>query len=426
VPLTFGAFLSGNHAGRVHAEAIASRRNLAAFSIGTRLTNLGGNLPNQVLSGLAGTNLNLASDDIALLATSKVDLFAVADSIAAQEGLTGRTYAEVFAQQVDAAELLTAIGEASDDPAVANLLGGLAAQLGGSTFSLSQIADIGDLGRTVQRDPRNQLELDALTLTRVGLQLSQGTYWNISAGLTVAGLAGTTLRMTGTNTTVHSPMLTITAAHDVILRSSSMRLYLNTTVSTGNLALASIKVPVYVEAAPGEARMLALSCASGDPEVDGVTLGVKPSIGNAAIGSIDQSKFDDFSQALVISPAELAKTVLFKVNGSALLSLGGNAEQQAFFSKTEIANDTVKSVFTTDAVSALAGSLGKTVKLSVTALGLGVNVSSLSATAGSALSLAAPTIDSVLTTAMRTTGVGLGVSDVAVDRLSCGIPVLVG
>lgn len=426
VPLTFGAFLTGNHTARVHAEAIASRRNLAAFSIGTRLTNLGGNVPNAVLSALAGTNLNLSSDDIAALGGTTVDIFAVADVIAAKNGLAGKSYAEIFAQEIDPADFLDAVGEASGDADVGNLLGGIAPQVGGSSFSLSQLVDPGDLGRTDVRDPRNPLQLDTLSLTRAALQMSQGTYWNISLGLTVPGLTGTTLRMTGTNSSQHSPMMTITAAHDVILRSASSRLYLVTTVTTGNLALASLKVPVYLETAPGEARMLALSCATGDPEVDGVTLGVKPSIGNAAIGTVDQAKFADFSKSLIISPAELAKTLLVKVNGSALLSLGGNAEQQEFFNKTEIADHTVRSVFTTDAVSALAGSLIKTTNLTVTALGLGVNASALTTVAGSALSLAAPAIDGVLTSAMRTTGVGLGVSDVAVDRLSCGIPVLVG
>ena len=426
VPLTFGAFITGNHTARVHAEAIASRRNLAAFSIGTRLTNLGGNVPNAVLSALAGANLNFTASDIATLSGSTVDIFAVADVIAARKGLTGKTYAEIFAQEIDPADFLDAVGKASGDGDVANLLGGIATQVSGSSFSLSQLVDPGVLGRTDMRDPRNPLALDALSLTRLALQMGQGTYWNISLGLTVPGLTGTTLQMTGTNSSQHSPMMTITAANDVILRSASSRLYLVTTVATGNLALASLKVPVYVETAPGEARMLALSCASGDPDVDGVTLGVKPSIGNAAIGTVEQAKFADFSASLVISPAELAKTALVKVQGSALLSLGGNAEQQEFFTKTEIADHAVKSVFTSDAVSALAGSLIKTVNLTITALGLGVNASALSKTAGSALSLAAPAIDGVLTSAMRTTGVGLGVSDVAVDRLSCGIPVLVG
>jgi uncharacterized membrane protein len=426
VPLTFGAFLTGNHTARVHAQAIASRRNLAAFSIGTRLTNLGGNLPNQILSALAGTNLNLSTDDIAALSGAPIDVFAVADAIAAKNGLTGKTYTEIFDQQIDPADFLDAVAEASDDPAVANLLSGIATQVGGSSISLSQIVDPGDLGRNDMHDKGNPLSISALALTRAALQMSQGTNWEISLGLNVAGLASTSLRMAGTNSSQHSPMMTITAAHDVILRSASSRLYLVTTLTTGNLALATVKVPFYLETAPGEARMLALSCASGDPDVDGVTLGVKPSIGNAAIGSIDLSKFDDFSQSLVISPAELTKTLLLKLNGSALLSLGGNAEQSVFFSQTEITNHTVKSVFTTDAVSSLAGSLIKTVNLKVTVLGLGVNTGAVTTIAGTALSLAAPAVDGVLTTVMRTTGVGLGVSDVSVDRLSCGIPVLVG
>lgn len=426
VPMTFGAFLTGNQTARVHAEAIASRRNLAAFSIGTRLTNLGGNVPNQVLSALAGTNLNLSSDNITALANSKVDVFAVADAIAAQRGMLGKPYSEIFAESVDPGEFIDALGEATGDPELANVLNGLAPTLSGSSFSLSQIVDPGVLGRTDLRDKRNPLLIDALTMTRVALQMGQGDYWNINAGLTVPGLTGVSLRMTGTNSTVHSPMMTITAAREVILRSASSRLYLVSTVNTGNAALPSLNVPVYVESAPGEARMLALTCATGDPEVDGVTLGVKPSIGNAAIGSVDPAKLSDFSQSMVISQAQLAKTLLVQVNANSLLKLGGNAEQQAPFTKTEIAQHTVKSVFTSDAVSALAGSLTKTAKVSVTALGLGVNASSVTSIAGTALSLAAPSIDSVLSSAMRTTGVGLGVSDVAVDRLSCGVPVLVG
>ena len=426
VPLTFGAFITGNHTARVHAQAIASRRNLAAFSIGTRLTNLGGNVPNDVLSALAGTQLSLSSDNIAALAGTKVDVFALADVIAARGRLTGKTYSEIFALKVSPADFLNAVGEASGDPDLANLLGAMATQVGGTSFSLSQLVDPGDLGRTVARNPRNPVNLDALSLTRTALQMSQGPNWTISLSLTVPGLTGTSLQMAGTNSSQHSPMMTITAARDVILRSAASRLYLVTTVATGNLALASVKVPVYVESAPGEARMLALSCATGNPDIDGVTLGVKPSIGNAAIGSVDATKLTDFSQSLAIMPAELAKTLLLKIEGSALLSLGGDTEQQQFFTKTEIATGTVKSVFTSDAVSGLAASLTKTVNLTITALGLGVNASALSKTTGSALALAAPAIDGVITSAMRTTGVGLGVSDVSVDRLSCGIPVLVG
>lgn len=426
VPLTFGAFVTGKHTAKVHAEAIASRRNLAAYSISTRLTNLGGNVPNQVMSALAKTNLNLTTDDIAGLSNTKIDLFAVADIIAARHGLVGRTYAEIFSASIDPAEFIGAVGEASGDPAISNLLDGIGPQLSGGSFSLSQIVDPGPLGAVNMRDTRNPLQVDALTMTRAALQLAQGETWSITTSLSVAGLAGTTLRMAGTNSTVHSPMMTITAARDVVLRSASSRLYLVSSVNTGATILPSLQVPIYVETAPGEARMAALSCATGNSQTDGVTLGVKPSIGNAAIGSVNTANFADFAQPLTVSRAQLATLPLASLQGSALLSLGGNAEQMAFFNRDEIKAATVKSVFTTDSVSSLAGSLVRTVNLTVSVLGLGVNTSALTSTAGSALSLAAPAIDGALTAAMRTTGIGLGVSDVSVDRLSCGIPLLVG
>ena len=426
VPLTFGSFLTGNKTAKVHAEAIASRRNLAAFSIGTRLTNLAGNLPNQVLSALAGANLNFTSSDIALLSATQLDVFGVADAIAAKQGLTGQTYSKIFNQKLDPAVFLAAVGTASGDAAVANLLDGIGPQLSGSQFSLSQFADPGDLGSSDLRDKKNPLRIDAYTLVRAALQMSQGTTWKISLGLTVAGLAATTLRMAGTNSTQQSPMMTVTAAKDVILHSASNRLYLETTVATGVPVLPSIKLPIYVETAPGDARMTAITCASGNADSDGVTLGVKPSIGKAAIGTVNPANLDDFSQDLTIAPAELAKTLLFKLDGSALLSLGGNAEQAVFFSKTEIASGTVKSVFTSDAVSSLAGSLAKKVSLTVTVLGLGVTPSVLTSVAGATLATVAPTVDSVLLQAMRSTGAGLGVTDVSVNRLSCGIPLLVG
>ncbi len=426
VPLTFGAFMTGNKTAKVHAEAIASRRNLAAYSIGTRLTNVGGNLPNQILSALAGTNLNLSSSDITLLSGTQLDLFGVADAIAADKGLVGQNYNTIFAQKVEPAEFLAAIGKSSGDPTVANLLDGIAPQISGSEFSLAQLANPGELGSSDLRDIKNPLRIDVYTLLRTTLQMSQGATWKISLSLSVPGLAATSLRMAGTNSTQRSPFMTVTAAKNVVLHSSSSRVYLETTVGTGAALLPSLKVPFYLETAPGDARMTAITCASGDADVDGVTLGVKPSIGKAALGTVNVANLDDFSQDLPIAPAELAKALLFKLEGSAVLSLGGNSEQAVFFSKNEIAASTVKSVFTSDAVSSLAGSLAKKVNLTVTLLGLGVTPSLLTTIAGTTLGTIAPTIDSVLFQAMRSTGVGLGVADVSVDRLSCGIPLLVG
>lgn len=424
VKLTFGALLAGKNFGGVEAKAIAMRESMAAYALTTKLTNVGGDLPNQILSAIAGTNLNLSSTDIAAMNNSQIDLFDVADAVAAQEGLTGSNYETIFDHAVSPSDFLSAVGAASDDPDVQNLVEGIAPQVDGEDIALSQIVNLGDLGRSADRNRNNPLTMDALTMTRLGLQMAHGATWEIALGVSIPGLANSTMRLAGTNATQQSPLMTVSAAKGYVLRSASNRLYLETNVAAG--ALGSIKLPVLVEAAKGEARMTAIACQTNENGVDGVTLGVKPSIGSAKIGAIDTSKFDDFSTSLAVSPAPLVKTALIQVSGSGTLDIGGNAEQLKLFTLEEIESHVWKSVFTSDATAALASSLVKKTSFTVSALGLGVNSGATTTLVGNSLALAAPAIDQVLLTAMQTTGVGLGVSDVTVNRVTCGMPVLVG
>lgn len=426
VPLSFGTIITGNAGATVQARAVASRRDLAAFSIGTRLTNLGGNLPNAILSALAGSNLNLSTDQIGILANTRVDLFAVADRIAASEGLTGMTYQQIFDHEVDPAVFLAAVGEASGQPDVTSTLAGVAALAGGAQLSLGEIADPGTLGRSDLARRDNPLTLDAYVLTRAALQQAQGDVWAINLGLDVPGISAANLRMTGTNSTEQSPMMTVTAARDVVLHSGSARAYLETRVGTAVPGLASINLPFYLDIAPGEARLTDISCAARDADIDGAMLAVRASIGSAAIGQVDPAGLEDFGQDLAVAPAQLIRTALISATGSAQLDLGGNAEQEVFFTINEVEAHTAKSVFTSDAVSSLSASLANDLDLSVRALGLGVNTSGVGTLVGTTLASVAPTIDSLLNTAMRSTGIGLGVSDVAVDRVRCGMPMLVG
>jgi len=55
VPLFFGVLLSGKRSLTISAEATATRNDMAAFSLGTKLAELSGGVPNQILSALAGT-----------------------------------------------------------------------------------------------------------------------------------------------------------------------------------------------------------------------------------------------------------------------------------------------------------------------------------------------------------------------------------
>jgi uncharacterized membrane protein len=425
VPLFFGVLLTGNRNAQVQAKAIASRQDMAAYSIGTQLTNLTGNLPNQLLSALSAQPLNLTPSDISLLASSQIDLLAAGDAIAVREGLTGKTYGEIFGRSVSAAELIDAYATAAGNTPLGDLLRSIADRAGSNAVDLGALIDLGPLANTDIRDPSNPLAINAYTLVRGALQLSQGETYDITVSVTGAGLASATLRVAGVNATVHSPMLTVTAARDYVLRTGTGRVYLDAQVASSLAGIASLHVPFYSELAPGEARLTDIAC-TGNPATDGVTLGVKPSIGSAAIGTVDTTLFDDFSAPLTVSPVAMADTLLVKITGYSNLSLSGNAEQSVFFTMPEIANHVVKSAWSTDVVGSLAVSLVKQAQISVRTLGLGLNASAITSTVGTTLQIVAPTVDSLIDTASRSTGIGLGVSDVTVDRVRCGAPLLVG
>jgi uncharacterized membrane protein len=421
VPLFFGKLLTGNQTATVHAEAIASRVNMAAFSIGTQLTNIDAGLTNQLLSAIAGSQLNLDSSDLAALTDNRIDILAMADSLAARTGTTGALYQDIMDASYDLTDVIGAMRDAGAGSA-ASVLQQIEDSLGAQTVDLTGLIDLGPMGETNFRDPHQPLMIDAYSMMRAALQLSQGSTYQAQIAVNVAGLTNTTLTIAGKNGTEHSPMLTVTAARDVVVRTAATRIYLDAQIG-GAGALASLRVPFYAELAPGEARMTAIEC--GGREDDGVTLGVKPSIGSAAIGTVDISLIEDFSAPLTVSPARVVSTLLARIDVSSNFALSGDDEQSVLFTLEEIADHESKSVSSSDIMTSLSRSLVSNASVSVTALGLGLSTGPLTTAVGTALTAVAPTIDTVLDSVLKAAGVQLGVSQVTVDKVRCGAPILV-
>jgi len=422
VPLFFGRLLTGTSTATVRAEAIASRVDMAAFSIGTQLTNLDAGLTNQILSAIAGEELNLSPGDIAALTENRIDILAMADGLAARAGTSGALYQDIMDASYNLTDFVGALRDASSAPA-SSVLQRIEDSLGVETVDLSGLIDLGPLGLTNFRDPAQPLLIDAYSMLRAGLQLAQGDTYQARIDVSIAGLTNASLTIAGKNGSEHSPMLTVTDARDVVVRTGATRIYLDTQIG-GSGTLAALRVPFYADIAPGEARMTAIECAGAAN--DGVTLGVRPSIGSAAIGTIDLDQIEDFSAALAVTPARIYSSPLVNVNAEANLALSGNGEQSVLFTLAEIADHEVKSVSASDALTALSQSLASQANISVSALGLGVNSGSIASSVGTALGAAAPAIDTLLFSALNSLGVHLGVSNVTVDRVRCGAPVLVG
>jgi uncharacterized membrane protein len=187
----------------------------------------------------------------------------------------------------------------------------------------------------------------------------------------------------------------------------------------GGLAgVAAINLPIFVELASGQAKLSSMSCAvpsSGD----NVTLSVSPSIGEAAIGSIDVSQLNNFNQELAISQATMVNVLLIQANGKALINVGGDDWQSVAFSGTDIQNGTVKTVSTNDAIAATTSSLLKNLSLNVQVAGLGLGVPQVTATIQNSLAAVAPSLDGVLNSLEGLVGVGLGQADVRVNGIRC-------
>lgn len=423
LPLFFANAL-GHSETTVVAEATAQRSDMAAYSLSSSLATLSGGIPNQLLSELAGTELNLSVMDTQALANADLDLLSYADALMLQTGTEGSTYGELFAREIPLNDAIAAMARASDDAAVAALLRNVAADVGADDVRLADLVDLGPLGRIDYHDGDSGVAIDAYSLLRALLEISMGKHYDITLDLAASGLAKTTARLDGGSGWERSPWLTVTSAKDYVLRTAQSRLLLETEVNTGSLSLAKLKLPVFVELAEGEARLSDIVC-DGNPATDGVHIAVTPSIGTVAVAGIDADQMGDLTSEMTLSKASLFSSALIKVKGSATVGLGGMSATNLHFTMADIDARRVKSVATDDLARAIASSLVDDVDIEVSALGLGFNASSIASLVGSTLQVAAPAIDGLITQIAQAAGIKLGNADVRVDKARCGVPMLV-
>jgi len=302
-------------------------------------------------------------------------------------------------------------------------------KLGTATVKPSDLIDLGLIGQSDVNDGRTQISVDAMSLLRSMLELSGGDLYKIELNASALGLAGTKVKLVGGQGEVHSPWMTVTSSKDVVIRTSAARLYVEQELGTGPLNLASIRFPIYAELASAEARLADIAC-TGDATSDGVNLNVTPSLGTLAIADVNKQAMNDLTKPLPLQPAALAYTPLAQISGFTKVELGGMAPQKVHFTKEDIDTGRVRSVTTNDLTSGVASSLMNNVQITASLLGsslLGgaISLAPLSSAVGSKLNVAAPALDGLINELTAVLGVRLGVADVRVDRMRCGVPTLV-
>jgi uncharacterized membrane protein len=363
--------------------------------------------------------------DYNALATAQVDLFQYIGALNTRMGLRAASFDQTLSGDVQTNIALGAVGDVLNQTGAyaAGAAVARVAQAANSTpVQLGKLIDLGPYGGQdyINAAGPSGISVNALDLTNAVLQLAQGgRQVQLNLKSILPGLAGVSAWLAIGERPANSPWLTVTDKDSIVVRTAQARLYVDAkVVPLGLPGVASIDLPLYLELAQAKAKLASLTCGLSANQ-RAVGLSVSPSIGTAAIGSIDNSRLDDFKSEPTISQAKLVDTLAISATGKSEIDPGGMDWQSVSFDDDDIANHTIKTVSTDDALTAATASLVGKLNLNVKVLGLGLGVPAVTAAIQGSLKSVTTPLDGVLNGLEDLLGVGLGQADVWVDGMRC-------
>ncbi|CAN5431673.1 TadG family pilus assembly protein [soil metagenome] len=423
-PIYFGAMIIGKSSIPITRSALATvEPPQAMFSLGSRLASLDGGVANQVLSGLTGSSVSLSVMDYRALADAKVNLLAFSDALATELGVRAGDYEGLLDHTVNAGRALKVLEHLAGDSGDSAL-----SKLGAAAVGVNlRLGDLIGVEANAKDGLAQGLDatVSALDLATAILEVGGGDRQvALDLGLN-PGLAGLTASLAIGERPNKSPWLTVSSTGGPIIRTAQARLYLRAKTSQTLAGLAQVNLPILIELAASEARLNAITC---DP-ARSVTVGVRPGLARASIGTIDESRLRDFKQTLNVTPA----TVL---SVAGLVTLTAKAEVEAAdqtftpvrFTDADIKAQTLRSVQARGLVNGVVVSLLQRMQVEVRAGGLGLGLGGLVQALGVLLTPLGPVLDAAINPVLDILGLKFGEADVIVHGATCGAtrPVLVG
>ena len=412
----------------IEATATAARIDLASFSLGSRLASVDGGLVNAILSGLAGTNLNLTVADYNGLVGADVDILKFLDVLKTDLDLDVATFEDVLDADVSLPQAINALAGAAGATPVGNLLRTIAAKVPERDVPLSAVIDLGPLGLNAKADAHRPITVDALSALRTVLELSSPTRQvSANVGLNLPGLASTTLKLQIGDRAQSSPWLAVTGTNGVVVRTAQARVLLDVQLLGGPLSLGEIHLPLYVEMASATGRLASVSCRAGRNAAT-ASLDVTPSTGQVAIGSVDESRFGNFGSTLAVQPAALVSVPLVvSVKGRGVVNFSSAQTQRLQFNAAQIQNNTAQTASAGVQTQAILSSLLQNTTLTPTllSLNLGLGTGPITSLLMTTLSAVAAPVDGLLASVLSLAGIKIGQADAWVNGVRCGTPILV-
>lgn len=420
VPAFFSRALTGQPTLFTQSDAIATRVDYAAFSIGSGLARVSGGLPGQLLSALAGSELNLSVGDYNALLAADLDLLAFSRALRTRAGVQAGSFEELANVQVGLPELLLAMADVTGGEA-SQVLGEVAVRVPDNPVRLDALIDLGPLGAIDAESDSHHIAVNAGALLREMLIVADGERQvALNLGAAVPGVAATGLTVAIGARPSSSPWLRVTQDGGVTISTAQQRIMLQTKV--GVPGLAQVHLPVVVELAAAEARLNQVSCRGRQRSV---VLDVRPSPGTIAIADVAAGGLDDMGRPLALQKAAIVSLPGVQISASTPIELAAdNAWQRATFDEAAIAAQTPRTVSSNTPVTGVAQSLSR-MTLEGRVLGIRADLSIIGKLVGHTLQGVGPALDGLLDQVLSLLGVRIGVADVTVNGVRCGQATLV-
>lgn len=416
---------------RIVVQGVARTSASATFSIGSRLLALKNEgLVNQLLGGLLGSSINLSLMDYNALLDANITLLGFLDALAIETGVTAGSYTQLLATDVTVGQIARALSNSTALPGTAKTAANrLAQRTGASNAPKLTVGDLIDPGGQLLEASIGQVGLDVGVMELIAasaLAAGKGRQVALDLGAGVPGLLSTRVTLVVGEPPQHGGWFRIGSGGEVV-RTAQTRLSL--VAEIGGLLGVSIRIPLYLELAYGEATLRDVVCPGGLLENVKVTIDARPGAVNLYLAEVDPSKIIGFANPVARSPARLLHVpLLVSVTATAQAEIAEMAAKPLTFTRSDITNRKVRQVSTTQITGSLTQSLLSSLNPQVSALGgiLTIGIPpNLSASVAQLVKAATPNLDAFLADLLSLLGLSIGEVDVRVHAATCGSAVLV-
>ncbi|MDN5785913.1 pilus assembly protein TadG-related protein [Pseudorhodobacter sp.] len=253
--------------------SLATRTGAASFSLSSHILEIDGTTLNNALTQRFGAAARIGLGDMQILAGTSVNLGGLLKTLDAQTGSPSRNPAKILNATTSGGKLIAALQTVLPSQ-VSNALNGLQAATGSASFDVASL--IGgidtELGLTAT-DFLAEIDISALDVVRALVAAkAMGEGITVDAEINVPGVINAQTNLIAGEPPAHSGLIAL-GEKGVQLHRAAVRLKSDVKIEPnllGNLGIgisvASVSLPLYVEAAGSTATLEQLSCNLPSPQ----------------------------------------------------------------------------------------------------------------------------------------------------------------